>query len=123
MPKYIATLTKSRVVFRKVTKNNRPMTIIYDRLYRIDESLFCSNLESNDSFVAYDIDEQQPWGHGEYLDPELTKAFIQSLQLGKGKLKKMFDFNMETAGAIIVIMVVAFALVNSLINGTGGGII
>lgn len=119
MPKFIATATKETVVFRKVTKSNRPLTIIYNRLYRIDDSLCYADLESPNSFVLYDIEDQQPYGHGDYLDPELTKAMIQSLKLAKGRVKKMIDFNMETAGAIVVIMVVAFALLSSLFNEGG----
>jgi len=121
--KYIATATNQRVVFRKITKFNRPLITIYERLYRIDEELFCSDVASNTSFVLYDLDDQQPYGYGDYLDPEMTRTLINSLRLRKGKIKNMMDFNFENIIMIMVVAFVGYSLLSSIITGQGVSLI
>ena len=117
MTKFLVTASKSKVIFRKVTKANRPLALLYDKLYRIDDDLSYSNAESSDSLVYYDIDEQQPYGDGDYVDPEFTKVLIDSLKLGKGKIAKMIDWNFETIIAIGVVMIIAWSILNQMLGG------
>lgn len=117
MPRFLVTVTKQRMVFRKITKNNRPLTILYERLYRIDDDLFYSDRASENSLVAYDLDEQQPYGDGQYLDPEFTKILIDSMKMGKGKINRLFDINWETITAILVVGVIAWAIISQYLEG------
>lgn len=112
MTKFLATLTETRVIFREIKKPNRNLALVYDRLYRIDNDLFCSDIESADSFIPYDLDEQQPWGRGKYLDPDNTKVLIDSMRLSKKKPTSIFDFNSEAVIAIVIVAVVAFSIVS-----------
>lgn len=112
MTKFLATASRSKVVFRKITKTNRPLVMVYSRMYRIDDELFCADQESPDSFVLYDIDEQQPYGQGKYLNPDFTKVLIDSMKLSGGKAGKLFDLNMEVIIAILVVGIVAFSLIS-----------
>lgn len=112
MTKWLVTATKSKVIFRKITKSNRAIAVVYSRLYRTDDELFVSDHTSSDSFVYYDIDEQQPWGQGRWLDPDMTKVLIDSMKMSKGKPTKLFDMNMEAIMAVLVIGIVAFSFLS-----------
>lgn len=115
--KYLATASKTRVIFRKITKDNRPLAVVYDRLYRVDDDLCCTDIHKPNSFVLYDIEEQQPYGAGDYLDPELTKVLIGSMKLGRGKVNKMFDFNSEIVVAVIIAGAVLFSILQRVLSG------
>ena len=112
MTKWLVTATKNKVIYRKIKKSNRAIAIVYNRLYRIDDDLFVADHTSTDSFVYYDIEEQQPWGQGRWLDPDMTKVLIDSMKMSKGKPTKLFDMNMEAIMAIMVIGIVAFSILS-----------
>lgn len=116
MTKFLVTASKSKVIFRKITKTNRPLTLVYNRMYRIDDELFCCDRESTDSFVYYDIDEQQPYGYGEYLNPDFTKVLIDSMKLAKGKPGRLIDFNFQTIAVIGVVLIVGISLVSQFLG-------
>lgn len=117
MTRYLVTATKSKVLFRKITKVNRPLALVFDHLYRIDDDLSFSDVASTDSIIYYDLEEQQPWGNGDYLDPEFTKVMIDSLKMGKGKINRMFDLNFDRIAAIVMILVIAWAVVPQILGG------
>ena len=117
MTKYLVTASKSKVIFRKIKKMNRPLTLVYNRMYRIDDELFCCDRESTDSFVYYDVDEQQPYGYGDYLSPDFTKVLIDSMKLAKGKPNKIFDMNFQTILVIAVVAIVGLALISQMVMG------
>ena len=109
MTRYHVTATKTKVIFRRVSKTARPIALVYDDLYRMDDNLFIPDGESKDAIVFYDSGEQQPWGRGEYLDPDFTKALIDSMKMSKQKPTRLFDMNIEAIMAILIIGVVAFS--------------
>jgi len=111
MTKYIATASKTKVIFRKINKMNRAIALVNGHLYRIDDDLFCYDREGDDSFVLYDIDEQQPYGYGEYLNPDRTKNLIGSMELANNKPTKLFDMNIQLITIIIVFLFVGVSLV------------
>lgn len=117
MTKYLVTCTQTLLVFRKVKSSGSPLAVVYSHLYRIDDKLFISDVESSDSFVPYDIEEQQPWGRGEYLDPEFTKVMIDSMKIAKGKPTKMFDINSDAIIGIIIAAVVGISVLSQLMGG------
>ena len=110
MTKWLVTATGSKVVFRKISKTNRSLAMVYSRLYRIDDDLFSVATDKPESFVLYDIEEQQPYGRGKWLNPDMTKIFIDSMKSGKGKPTKLFDLNIEVIMAILVVGVVIFSI-------------
>lgn len=117
MAKYLVTLTSENVVFRKIKKGSRPMAIVNDRLYWIADSIAWADAESSRSLIVYDLDEQQPWGNGEYLDPEYTKVGIDSLKLGKGKVGRLSDFSMDKLIPIIMVLVIGWAILSQVMGG------
>lgn len=110
MARYLVTATKSGVVFRKMKKGTRPMAIVNNRLYRVDDKLAWQDDRSNNSIIYYDIDEQQPYGDGSYLDPESTKIHIDSMKLGKGKVSTLTDFSMDKIITVVMIGVIIWAI-------------
>lgn len=116
MTRYIATLTREKAVFRKISKMNKALTIVGGRLYRTDDALCVKDAEKTDCFVLYDLDEQQPYGHGEWLDPDYTKALIDSLKLSKGRIDKPFDLP-SSAVMLIVAGVVGISILSTVLVG------
>lgn len=113
MTKYLVTASTQKVIFRKLGKVNRPIAMVYSRLYRIDDELCSSADDRPDSFVYYDLEEQQPYGHGDYLDPDFTKAMIDSMKISRGKPTKLFDMDLEKIMIVIVVGVVLFSMVST----------
>ena len=111
MTKWLATATKNKVIFRKITKMNRAIALVNGHLYRIDDDLFCNDHEASDAFVYYDLDEQQPYGYGEYLNPDRTKNMIGSMELANNKPTKLLDMNFQVITIIIVFLIVGVSLV------------
>ena len=118
MTKFLVTCTTENIVFRKVKKGSRPLTIVNDRLYRLDDDLTWRDTNSETAMVVYDLDEQQPWGDGTYVDPEFTKITIDSLKLGKGKVGRLTDFNMDKLVPIIMVMVIGWAILSQVLGGS-----
>lgn len=110
MTKWLVTATGTKVVFRKISKTNRALALVYSRLYRIDDDLFSVATDKPESFVLYDIEEQQPYGRGKWLNPDFTKILIDSMKNGKGRPTKLFDMNSEVIIAIVVAGVVLFSI-------------
>jgi hypothetical protein len=117
MTKYLVTMSKEKIIFRKITKVTRPIVQVYDKLYRVDDDLMIVNRTTGDTLIFYDANEQQPYGYGHYLDPEFTKALIDSMKLAKGKPAKLFDINGGTITAIVLLAVIGFALISQVVNG------
>lgn len=111
MTKWLVTASKNKVIFRKINKMNRAIALVNGHLYRIDDDLFCCDREASDSFVYYDIDEQQPYGKGRYLNPDMTKTLIGSMELANGKPTKLFDMNVQVITVIIVFLIVGISVV------------
>lgn len=117
MTRYIATMTKEKVVFRKINKVNRSLTMLGSRLYRTDDALCIGDAEKADCFVLYDLDEQQPYGRGDWLDPDFTKALIDSLKLSKGKIDKPFDMSKGSIIGFIIAAVVGISILSTVLEG------
>ena len=117
MTKYLVTYTKQKIIFRKIKKESRPLTLVYDDLYRIDDEIAYRNHDTGDVIVVYPKGSQQPWGDGSYLDPEFTKVMIDSMKLSKGKINKLFDFNFDTIAIVIVAAIAVWAIASQLLGG------
>jgi len=118
MTKYLVTINTENIVFRKVKKGSRPMAIVNDRFYRLDDEIAFKSFTSNVSLVVYDIDEQQPYGNGDYLDPEFTKVQIDSIKLGKGKVGKLSDLSFDKVAMLLMVVVTGWAILSQVLGGS-----
>ena len=117
MTKWLVTITRENVLFRKVSKSNRGLAIANERLYRIDDEVCFTSISSPDCIASYDIDEQQPWGNGKWIDPDRTKTLIDSLKLRQGKIHKNSDWNWNAISLVIVAVIVGWAILSQVMSG------
>lgn len=111
MSKKLGIVTKNTIRFFNIKKTTKPIAEINDRIYRIDDTLFISQSDAANSILLYQMDAAQPMGHGEFLDPDLTKAYIDSMKRGKKKPSKMSDFSLQKFIPIIIIVAVIMSFV------------
>ncbi len=114
MERFLAIQTAHQVKFYKIGKSGRPLTVVRHRLFRTDESLMVSDRSGGTSFVLYDLEDTQPYGHGDYLDPDFTKTLIDSGKDGSGvranKLDSFFSGFGKWGTTLIVLIVIVYAL-------------
>jgi len=91
MTKKLGIMTKSAIFFYSVRKTLKPIVEINNRIYRIDDELFLSQTDGPNSLLFYRMDSTQPLGPGEFLDPDETKLYIDSMKRSKKKPSKMTD--------------------------------
>ena len=93
--RYLVIKQKQSIRFYKITKNQRPLTIVKNRIFRTDEKLMVPDNSGNFEMIAYDIDSTQPYNAFErFLDPDITKLYIDSMKLARNKpvnLDSSFD--------------------------------
>lgn len=108
--------TKTKIEFRNLGSNGRSLTAIGGRVYRTDEALMSPDLNSNREIVIYDLDGTQPYGNGDYLDPDVTMALIDIARSGNGKgvnrLGWLNSLDMKKVTPIIAVIVVVYALIS-----------
>lgn len=110
-------LTKTGVQRYILGKNVRPLAVVRNRLFRVDDALMCYNRDASDSFVMYDLDGTQPYGHGTPLDPDITLATIDVSKSNrkdgtKGILGAVSNINGQTFIYLIVGVVVIWSLLS-----------
>lgn len=98
-------------------KNVRPLAVVRNRLYRVDDALMCYNREGSDSFIMYDLDSTQPYGHGEPLDPDITLATIDVSKSNhkdgtKGILSAVSGLSTDKIMYIIIGIIVIWSLLS-----------
>lgn len=96
----------------KLSKNNRPMTTIRNRLFRTDDALFFKQKDESNSIIIYPLDSTQPYCRNEkYVDPDITMAMIdigKTTHKNKGFVDKITGLDgmkwVYIAIAIIIIL-------------------
>ena len=84
MIRRIAILTKAGVKFYDLKNEDRPLTLIGQRLYRTDEKFMIVNATEAEEFVMYDVDSTYPYCVVEPPAPDETMAYIDVFK-GEGK--------------------------------------
>ena len=111
MVKRLGILTKNVYSFYRLKKTVKPIGEIGSRMYRLDDALFISQSDAPNSILLYRQDSTQPLGYGEYLDPDMTKVFIDSLKRTKKKPSKFGDgFTINKAIPVIVIIAIIISV-------------
>lgn len=117
MTKFLVTETEENILFRKIGKSNRGMAIANCRFYNVESNMCFTSDTSGDSIAYYDIDEQQPWGDGKWLDPDLSKLYMDSLKMREGKIKKNDDLNWNKISLVIIVVIIGFTFLSQLLGG------
>lgn len=120
--KFLARCEVDKIKFYKLKKGERSMITIGGRLYRCDDRLMVADRSASQAMVIYDIDATQPQSRKAIkVDPDMTKAYIDSAKLGGTKkniwkdLGSMSDGLMKLFSAIIVVGIVLFYVVGDMV--------
>lgn len=105
-------------VFR-LKKGNRQMVSVSSRLYRMDDRYMFKDARTDSCYIIYDIDETQPYQvKPEPLDPDMTRAFIDSAKLAGNKKSIWANLNPSRLWQYLTVAIVAGALLYGfLVNG------
>lgn len=116
MSKKVLFLTKNgfRAFPLKVTM--KPFLIYNNRFFRCDDELFAQSSQAPDSILCYQIDSSQPFGHGKFLDPDMTKVFIDSAKTAEKKATRLSDFSINKAIPVVIVIVVVISVIYSLMR-------
>lgn len=89
------------------------------RLYRIDDKYMFKDTKTDMCYIIYDIDETQPYMiEPEPLDPDFTRALIDSAKLSGNKKSIWANLSTSKAWEFLTIAIVAGALLYGvLVNG------
>ena len=112
--KKILRIEADQISCRKLTRKPYQMISIFSRLYRLDDALFVCDKQSTNCYIIYDLNGTQPYGaNPEYLDPNMTRAFIDSAKLARTK-KTMWG---KLGGLDLWKLLAMIALIGSLAYG------
>lgn len=120
MTKYFIRIEADRVRIYKLKKGPRQMVTINSALYRIDDELMLIDRYSGDAAIIYRHGSTQPiMPRPKYLDPDMTRAFIDYAKIGRVRKKVWTSFD----GARIEKILIPILIVGGFIWGFFGGII
>ncbi len=114
MTKKIVRIEADQISCRKLTRKPYQMVSLFGRLYRLDDDFFIHDRKSNDCFIVYDLNGTQPhMTKPEYIDPNMTRAYIDSAKIS-GSKKSMWG---RIGGIDWYKILVPIAIVGSLVYG------
>lgn len=119
MTRLLGTMNKQSVRFYKVGRKNRPFAIVDKKLYYIPEDRFIADIGGEYEFILYDYDGTQPYGFPEYLDPDLTKVYLDHAKQSGGKASRLgglADIKMNTILGIGVVILIAYGIIGGMLQ-------
>ena len=112
--KILAVVETNRIRFLKMKKNAKPLVTVNGRIYPNDDELYIKDHKSSVAMRFQRIDSSQIiYNRPLYIDPDLTRAKIDSMKLA-GSKKKLW-LNMDSSK--LWKWLTAIAVVGSLIYG------
>ena len=87
--KQIVIMTKSQAIFYDLEKNDRPLTIVANQLYRTDLEYRLRDVAAPHEIVVYDYDGIIPYGVPDPPSPDETMAYIDVTRSSARKLGKL----------------------------------
>lgn len=96
------------------------MVSVAGRLYRMDDRLMTKDVATSDAAIFYDIDSTQPYSTtAEFVDPDMTRAFIDSAKLSGNRRSLWMDISPSKAWQWLTVIIVAGALLYGFLVGGG----
>lgn len=112
--KKIVRIEADQISCRKLTRKPYQMISIFSRLYPLYDDLFVCDMQSTNCYVIYDLNGTQPYSaNPKYLDPNMTRAFIDSGKFARTK-KTMWG---KLGGIDLWKLLAMIALIGSLAYG------
>ena len=104
--KWLLITEKGSVVARRIKDGARPMVGIKGRVYRLDEGWMIQDQRSMDVICIYPLNGTQPMtADGQYLDSDMTKAYIDSAKLSAGGKRRILSSLDDITGMISKLLV------------------
>ena len=121
MGRFLVTETLTELRFYRIGKENRPMTVVRQRLYNTSEELFTADVEGSIEICPYDLEGTQPKGDGAFLDPDVTKAKLDISKAANTqtstKVGGILDKILSKGLGILVIAIIAWGLIGGIVAG------
>lgn len=112
--KYMAVVEINRIRFYKMKKSARPLVTIGGRLYPNDDVYYVKDVKSATAMRFQRIDSTQIMANKPvFIDPDLTRAKIDSMKLANSKKKLWLNLDSSKLWQYLT----AIAIVGSLIYG------
>ena len=112
--KILALVEVNRIRFIKMKKNARPLVTINGRIYPNDDELYIKDQISGNALRIQRVDSSQIIHRSPiFIDPDLTRAKIDSMKLAGSKRKMWLNLD----GSNLWKWLTAIAVVGSLIYG------
>lgn len=106
-------------VFR-LKKGPRQMISTASRLYRIDDRYMIKDEKTDNCYIIYDIDETQPYMiRPEPMDPDFTRALIDSAKLSGNKRSIWMNLNPSKLWQYLTVAIVCGALLYGFLANGG----
>lgn len=110
MTKYLTIVECDKITVRRMRRGSRQMVSVNGRLYRTDDDIMIRDIDSGDAMAIYPVDDTQPLHPAAPLvDPDMTRALIDSAKIGGNKKRIWVDLDditgkvMQILAAIIII--------------------
>ena len=117
MTRYLVIRTQSELVWLRISKNARPLTLWKGRLFRTDERLMVRDKAGKNELVLYDIDGIEPYGASIKVDPDETMALIDIAKTNKGRSVSKIDALNRLDSKVYMYAIVGIVLVYALLTG------
>ena len=92
MGRLLGVRTKDEVTFFKLKSASRNLTSVKRRLFYTGDDRMLKCKHKGEAMILYDLESTQPYGKKEYLDPDMTKLFIDSAKTHNGVGVNRFGF-------------------------------
>ncbi len=120
MTKYLIRVECDTIRVFKVKKGPRQMVSVGSRLYRMDDDLMVRDTKTSDCAAIYDVDSTQPYlARARFVDPDFTRALIQSAQLSGNKKGNWVNISTSKMWEYLTAVIVVGCLIYGLLVGGG----
>lgn len=112
--KYLVIIESNRIKFLKMKKNARALVTVNGRIYPNDDGYYVKDHYSSEAMRFQRIDSTQIISNSSiFIDPDMTRVKIKSMQLAGSKRKLWFNMDSSKLWKWLT----AIAIVGSLIYG------
>lgn len=119
MTRFIALIKGNKVIFNKISIDARPFAALHRELYYIPEKIFCKDINSDNDFCLYDKGDTQPYGNGEYIDPDVVKAYLELAKNSGGKpsrLDTLFNkFGSKSILGLVILLLIGYGIIGGIV--------
>lgn len=92
--------------FYTFKKTKRPLAEMNDAIYGVADDYFVSQYDAANSVIIFKNGHTQPMGKGKYMNPDIIKIQIQSMNTSHGKTFKLSNLSINKLIPVFIIIAV-----------------